>query len=232
MVRSIARRFGIDIRRFPGPDDLAFYLARHRIAGALDVGGNVGQTGLLLRSLGFRGQIVSVEPLPEAFQKLRAAAAADGNWTAHHLGLGDAAGELPLNVGTATTFSSFLAPTAHVNAINEHSTVSRQVIVPIRRMDEAWGDFHISDADPLLLKIDTQGYELPVLRGAGERLRTFSLLQIEMSIRPIYQGQPPFHEVIAYLRTNGFALTSLIRGYAGGETDELLEMDGIFVREP
>jgi hypothetical protein len=99
MKRSM-RVFGLDIRRIglgrlPDPTD--FLVARH-VDVVLDVGANVGRFGQRLRERGYRGTIVSFEPIETVFSELKVLAARDGNWQAHRLALGATAGLTVINV--------------------------------------------------------------------------------------------------------------------------------------
>jgi len=74
--------------------------------------------------------------------------------------------------------------------------------VPLRtkRLDD------LSDLAPVdFLKLDVQGAELLVLEHARETLRTVSVLQCEVEFLELYEGQPLFADVDAFLRSQGFA---------------------------
>lgn len=117
-VKNTLRRFiratGYDIVKWhPIAADVA---ARRRLLDGfgidviLDVGANAGQFAVSLReSMGYRGEIVSFEPLPDAFAHLRSFAVQDPAWEAHNVALGEADGELTLNVSKNRVSSSFLA---------------------------------------------------------------------------------------------------------------------------
>jgi hypothetical protein len=62
---------------------------------------------------------------------------------------------------------------------------------------------------PDILKLDLQGAELLALQGAGERIAEVTALIIEVEFNAIYEGQPLFGEVDAYLRRHGFQLFNL-----------------------
>ncbi|HXU82134.1 MAG TPA: FkbM family methyltransferase, partial [Polyangia bacterium] len=62
-------------------------LAQQQIDAVLDVGANVGQYALLLRSWGYRGRIISFEPLSAQFQQLKAQADRDPAWEVFNIGL-------------------------------------------------------------------------------------------------------------------------------------------------
>ncbi len=82
------------------------------ITTVLDVGANVGQFAELLRLMGYRGKIISFEPLRAAYQELAAKAAADGNWEAHNFALGMQCGHATINVSNYSVLSSLLPLTA------------------------------------------------------------------------------------------------------------------------
>jgi hypothetical protein len=67
-----------------------------------------------------------------------------------------------------------------------------------------------SDLDHVdVVKLDTQGSELDVLRGATEALATVRLLEVEVEFNEMYAGQPLFGDVDRYLRARGFVLWRL-----------------------
>ena len=82
-----------------------------------------------------------------------------------------------------------------------------------------------------MLKIDVQGYEKNVLIGAAESLKKVALLQLEMSITRLYEGELLYLEMIDYLDKLGFRLVSVEGGLSDPITGELQQMDGIFVNK-
>jgi Methyltransferase FkbM domain len=62
---------------------------------------------------------------------------------------------------------------------------------------------------PYLIKLDTHGYELPILRGAKETLRKANLVVIETYNFRIYEGCLLFHEMVAYMRELGFGVIDM-----------------------
>ena len=80
--------------------------------------------------------------------------------------------------------------------------------IEIKRLDSIFNSFSIGN-DKVMLKIDTQGYEKSVIDGAAKILDKISLIQLEMSIIPLYEGEMLFMEMINYLDKKGFQLISL-----------------------
>ena len=71
-------------------------------------------------------------------------------------------------------------------------------------------DHVINSVDtPCLMKIDVQGYELEVLRGAQELLPRVRYLLVECSFTELYLGQALVGDVVKYLHERGYALTGV-----------------------
>ena len=84
------------------------FIESREIGTVVDVGANIGQFGESLRADGYRGRIESFEPTGSAFQILSQKAVADGNWKAHHCGLGAAEGKAILHASKLSVFNSIL----------------------------------------------------------------------------------------------------------------------------
>ncbi len=80
--------------------------------------------------------------------------------------------------------------------------------ITITRLDTACGDFR-----PDVMKVDTQGTELDVLRGAGRLLDTVLAVELEVEFVPQYVGQALFSDVDLFMRNEGFTLRGLRRTY-------------------
>ena len=51
----------------------------------------------------------------------------------------------------------------------------------------------------IYLKIDTQGYEYPILLGSGNLLKRIKLIQLELSLQKLYEGQESWGKILKYL---------------------------------
>ncbi|MEZ5669042.1 MAG: FkbM family methyltransferase [Alphaproteobacteria bacterium] len=190
----------------------AFLLARHRIDLVLDVGANVGQYALGLRGAGYGGRIVSFEPQAAAHAALRQAAGADPLWqVAPRCAVGAEAGTIALNISAASDMSSALPFTAESAQHFESDRFVATETVPLFRLDALWSELVPAGAR-VFLKSDTQGFDLAVLTGAGDRLAETAGIQVEASLHPVYQGQPGYRAVLDFLEPRGFALMQVIPG--------------------
>jgi hypothetical protein len=78
--------------------------------------------------------------------------------------------------------------------------------VEVRTLDSVLADRELKK--PALLKVDVQGFELPVLRGAEQSLRFFDQILIEASFVELYEGQALFPDVSHCIEAHDFHLVS------------------------
>jgi FkbM family methyltransferase len=232
-VRTLLRGRGWDVVRYPGgrnPDHLRGVLLRRLgVDLVVDVGANVGQYGQSLRDWGYRGGILSFEPMRDEYTALQRLARADGRWDCVHSAVGAEAGEQTIHVA-ANSISSSLLPMLerHVTTAPGSAYVGDQR-VPVVRLDEAAAQA-VSAARHPFLKVDTQGYEEAVLEGAGELLGRFVGVELEMSLQPLYDGQQLMPQMMERMGDLGLRLARLSPGLTDAATGETLQVDGIFVR--
>ncbi|HYC65636.1 MAG TPA: FkbM family methyltransferase [Reyranellaceae bacterium] len=215
-VLKVSRSMGYDIvpLREMKERDFALHLrelfARLDIDCVFDVGANVGQYRDFLRErVLYDGQIVSFEPVARNIEILRARAQDDRDWHIEGYALGAAEGQMPMNVMSSDQFSSFLEPDHR--AIGDYAglNVADHVeTVRIRTLDEVMpGLAERFGFDRLYLKLDTQGFDIEVLRGAERSLPAVHALQTEASIINIYKGMPSYRQTLEHLGDRGFDVT-------------------------
>lgn len=197
----------------------------------IDVGANDGGYGTEVRTYGYKGRLVSFEPVSAAYGRLRDRAADDRHWEVHKLALGASLGTFEINVAANQERSSSFLPQLDV----AFGTTSTQRYVGLEMVTRTTLDTFeptllLEGSERVLLKLDVQGFELEVLRGAETFLERVVAIEVELSLRPLYAHQPSYGEVIAYLAGRGFSLWAVEPGYTDHDTGRLIEMDGIFVR--
>jgi len=212
--------------------NLSQVLERLNINCVLDIGANRGQYGLMLRSLGYSGYIVSFEPVRESFQGLRAIARRDPKWTAHQWALGAQATHAPIHVTRGADFSSVLTPTQYsIERFGASAPVEHVEQVEVRRLDAILRDViaHV-DCPRLFLKTDTQGYDLAVFAGAAGVIDRVLGLQSEIAAVPLYEGAPTMIEALQTFQSEGFELSGLSAVSRDPDTARVLEYDCLMVR--
>jgi FkbM family methyltransferase len=230
-MRPVLRRFDARLTRWSKSYGCQRqrYLHDSGVAAVVDVGANAGQYGAELRADGYRGRLLSVEPLEGAFQHLALRCAEDPLWDCVHCGLGARQEESILSV-SANGFSSSLLPIldSHVEAAPESRYQDTQT-VQIRTLDAVVDEWECAQGQ-IGLKLDVQGYEAEVLRGAGATLPRVSFLEIELSLVRLYAGQPLFTEMVQAASALGFSLVNVEAGFSDPRTGRVLQIDGIFLR--
>lgn len=100
--------------------------------------------------------------------------------------------------------------------------------VPQFAIDTLWTALELKG--PALLKIDVQGGEIEVLKGAQKVIDNFEVIVLECGLIEQYIGQPVFHEYISYLASIGFVVYDIIHtGYA--DTGMLAQIDLVCVKK-
>lgn len=198
----------------------------------LDVGANVGQTGLSLRQAGYQGRIVSFEPVPLAHRELQRVASRDPLWTvAPPMAIAAQDGEVTLNVSQASDMSSALDPSAELLTALPKTTVTEKITVVTRTLDGVVPEFR-GDASNIFLKIDTQGFERRVLQGAVETLKTITGIQMELSLFPLYAGEETYLTFLNDLHQCGFQPHLLVETTFSQKLHRQLQVDVVCMRSP
>ena len=234
LVKRILRRSGFELRRNNAASNPYYQLKQfidfHEIDLIFDVGANVGQFGLELRNNGYNKSIVSFEPLLDEYNKLISRAEHDEKWHIHpRTAIGAHSGETIINVSKNSVSSSILGINKHHTAAAAQSEYHSSQNVMISKIDDI-APTYLLKSNSLLLKIDTQGYEYEVLKGASHTIKDTKAILCELSLVELYEGQKDWKELLNYMEYHGFDLWSLQPGFCHPDTGQMLQADGIFVR--
>ena len=88
--------------------------------------------------------------------------------------------------------------------------------VSLRRLDTVFPQL-ANIGHPILLKVDTEGYELEVLKGGVESLRKIKYLVLEVSVIERFEGSYTCRELFDFLHQNGFALQTCLSSSVDAE---------------
>ncbi len=232
-LHRLGLRFGLEVRRLnrvnsPTARRLRL-LGDLKIALVLDVGANTGQYGRALRSAGYRGEIVSFEPQSAALAKLRRAGDADPGWRIEPIGLAAAAGRAEIQIAGNSASSSLLEMHArHREAAPQTAPVGTESI-ELATLDALAGEL-IADGQATFLKLDVQGYELEVLKGAAQTLGKIAAIEVEMSLVELYRGAPSLPDLYSHLDAAGFECVAISPGFSDRRSGRMLQVDGLFAR--
>ena len=170
----------------------------------IDVGANIGYlTSLAAVRAGVRGSVLAYEPHPSVFELLAANAArwqrkpGVANVSVHQEALSDRGGTGELEVGPA--FHTNMGLAALRAPGTPEGDGGETVAVPMRRLEDAAGGHDIG-----LLKIDVEGHEPAVLRGARELLDRGRVRDV------VFEDHDPYpSEATAIVEQAGYRLFSL-----------------------
>lgn len=235
MIGPLLRLFGYEIVPKKGRAKhwrhLVQMLERRGVGCVFDVGANTGQYAGYLRDGGYRGRIVSFEPLSGAHAEITAKAAKDAGWTvAPRMALGAERGETVLHVSAESDMSSILPITGKALETSPTSKTVGEETVPVSTLAAVMNDY-ARPGEPVFVKVDTQGYELPVVEGAQDVMDRIAGWQLELSIVELYEGEPGWRQVADAVEAQGYALHYLIPGYYNRHIARMEQFDGVFLRE-
>lgn len=231
----LLKRAGLSVRRFdprlrPGTH-LGWLLQEYGVAHVIDVGANVGQFAQLIRDeAGFKGRVDSFEPVRGAFAELASTMRSDPNWHGHRVAVSSIAGTATMHVYSSSVLNSLSTTTSEGNAVfgkgGEFSPAGTEEVATTT-LDGAG----LPDLGPVMLKVDTQGFDWEVLAGANVTLARTVVLTMELSFVPLYEAAVPAWESLQRLDDLGFGLASLDTVGPAPDRIRIGEADGTFVRK-
>ncbi len=235
--RYVAGLFGYElIKKRKLNDTLAQHLANvideQAIDLVIDVGANAGQFALSLRLHGYSGRIASFEPLTDAYGELVKRSESDHTWLAFKLALGSSSQPAIINTHAASEFSSLLTANkyAHERFRWRARTTGTQEVA-MQTLENMWPEVAYNMENPrALLKLDTQGYDLEVLAGSGSMLDHVRAVQVEVSLKPIYDGAPHYLQVLDEFERLGFEVTGLYPVSRDKQSLAIIEYDCVMTR--
>lgn len=229
-LRGKLRRRGFDIVPYPAYGRaLVELLQRLHVDCVLDVGAFIGEYGRMLRDLGYSGRIVGFEASSENYALLERESAGDPAWEARCVAVGSAPGTLELHLMGSAGSHSLLVPNTY--AAGEMPRVFKErgmETVEVTTIDDVY-DGATRGASSVFLKVDTQGFDLEVIRGAAASLERVAAVQVELSLQQTYEGQPGYRELLAELEGRGFSPALLFPTFSD-KAGRIVECDCVLIR--
>lgn len=191
----------------------------------VDGGANRGETVAILRGLFPDARIHAFEPIPELADGIRKRFADDRELVVHRAALAAQGGLLRFHQLRQDMTSSALRPSALKRRYHgEQVDVQRELDVLALPLSDVV-------QEPIdVLKLDLQGYELEALKGLGEKLRDVRTILSEVEFVPLYDRQPLFADVDAFLRAAGFRLFHLYHVWSHPD-GQVTTADALYVNE-
>ncbi|MEN9523284.1 MAG: hypothetical protein RL065_1661 [Bacteroidota bacterium] len=205
------------------------WLQEYDIKTILDIGASNGGFASTARKQFPESNIISFEPLNDSFEKLKSKFINDKKHFAYNLVLSDKIGELEFHENNSSGSSSILSmANNHIEAYPA-TAHSKKILVKSETLDNIFSTLPITPN--ILLKIDVQGAESMVLKGAVESLSKIKVLFIELSFVELYDNQWLFDDIYQFLRTLNFKLAGIENISQNLNNGQYLQMDAYFVNE-
>lgn len=230
IIKKFFKLFGFEILNFNNNLTLDIHLKylfnRNNYDLVIDVGANEGQFGLLCRNIGYKGLIISFEPVTKTFSNL--VKHQSDNWHCYNFALGSENGSRELKIYNSSLFSSFLDISDYGSErfINELSTHTTQ-IVNIYTLDEILKNY--PKFNNIFLKMDTQGFDLEVFEGATCSLERIFLILSEISINKIYKDSPNYKIALDKYESKGFKISGLFP-MNFNDDGSIVELDAVLIK--
>ncbi len=176
----------------------------------IDAGANVGQFAQNLRSF-YTGEIISFEPVTDIFMKLKNIAHCDLKWHIYNVALGSENKKVMVNILEESSLSSILKPNNYsVKRFGNDARIKQREEVKLVRLDSLLKDL-VENVEHrrIFLKMDTQGYDLEVLKGSIGIKDYIVAIQSEISLMPIYEGMPHWEESLSFYEGLGFKIVGM-----------------------
>lgn len=201
-------------------------LAGRQFKSIVDVGANRGQFVLFARMINRDATIIAFEPLEAPRRICERLFARDPQVSIRNVAIGASQHGALMFVAAKDDSSSLLA----VGGVQHEvfgTTAQQTQPVEVRRLEDCIAAEVLTA--PALLKIDVQGGELDVLRGAESLLTSFAAIYVECSYVPLYDGQALATDVIGFLAERGFSVAGVFNQHAHGRFGPV-QADFLFVR--
>jgi FkbM family methyltransferase len=190
-------------------DDIFVLIPKNAPQIVFDVGAHRGESLFKIYNL-LRSPVVhSFEPSPDSFASLSATFRDWPGLQLNNLALGEAKGEVGFRQYHGSAVNSVLPIHRNTPNVLRDVPLLETVTVKMDTLDDYCARKDVDRID--WLKIDAQGYDLNVLKGARQVLAEarVALVSLEVNFIPMYEGEGTFCEILSYMESRGYKLVDL-----------------------
>jgi len=205
------------------------WIAKAGITTVLDVGAHTGEFAQRIRAILPNAELICFEPLQEPFSKLTQRFAGQPGFRAVRCALGEKAGQCEIHHNEYAPSSSLL-PMADLHKQSFNFAVKGEAeVIEVRRLSDVARELNLRD--PLLLKLDVQGFEDKVIAGGEDVVAGTKIIIIEVSFQRLYEGGPLFDDIYRMLKERGFIYHGNFDQLLSPKDGRALQADAIFCRQ-
>lgn len=194
----------------------------------LDVGANKGAFSRWAAQCFPKADIHAFEPLTPCQTPLGKVAAEFAKVKIHQLALGDSIGTVEMFQNDYTPSSSLLPMEERHKELWPKTAGAKKISVPLETLDNVTARLGVRG--PAFLKLDVQGFELHVLRGATRTLNDVAVVMSEVLFENLYAGQADFGTLVAFLGGRGFRFLEFAEERRLPPLGRLVYADAVFVK--
>jgi FkbM family methyltransferase len=205
------------------------WVMEYKFQTIIDIGANKGQFASRFRLLFPEAEIHSFEPIPQVYQELVGKFSQDAKFHAYNLGLGSDKGTFDFFQNDFSDSSSLL-PMKDLHKESFPFTRNEKLIrIQVERLDSVAEGISLSQ--PLMVKIDVQGFEEQVILGGKNTLQQALLVIVEVSFVELYENQVYFDTIYSLLKDLGFRYAGNYDQLISPLNGSILQADAIFLNE-
>ena len=233
-INNLLSFFNLQLNRITLSSNFTYYIVRvlinFKIDYVLDIGANEGQFAEQIRKYGFKKDILSYEPMKNAYKKLSKKSENSNNWKIYNNGFGNKEEQQTLNISKNSVSSSILNLHKKSLIYEPNSKYISKETINLITLDRVLTENRFKKKN-IFVKIDTQGYEKNILIGASKVLKKIKGIMLEVSVVPIYKGEKNFIEMIKFMEKKGFYVWAIERGFSNKNTARVFQLDIIFINK-
>ena len=235
IINSFLSIFNLKLNKITLSNNFYYYIVRtlihYKIDLVLDVGANTGQFSEKIINFGYEKKIISFEPMSKAYKELCLKSKGYENWEIHdRIGIGKKKETKILNISKNSVSSSVLEiKKIHLEQEPNLRFINKEKINLIS-LNELLKKKKFKNKR-IFLKIDTQGYEKEIIKGASKVLNRLHCIMLETSITPMYKGEESYKKIIEFMKKKGFYVWAIERGFSNKKTGRVNQLDVIFVNK-
>lgn len=226
MLKSFKHALRVKLEHYLGVPTVPHALERLKNIGfspkhVFDVGASRGEFASLCLDLWPHAQVTCFEVLPEPSIAILNLEKKHRNLRLISCLLGASCRD-KVEFNLADSASSVLTETAH--------PLPNKALYPMSTVDEVVLS-KCSGKPPDFLKMDVQGYELEVLKGALKSLRSMSLVLAEVNLLDLHNGVPLLADLVGWMSNRGWVTYDICGMWRRPLDQALWQADFIFVPE-
>jgi len=192
----------------------------------IDIGSNKGQFMIFLKYFYPHIEIYSFEPINEMIKKQKKFFKNKKKIYYFNYALGNKSDIKIFNITRRTDSSSLYKISKNNNSNSDYDIIDK-FKVKVNKLDNILTH---NIKKPILTKIDVQGYEEQVLKGAADSIQGIDAILLECSLVSLYDGDKTFEYYFDFFKRNGFELFDIETGFFNKVTGQLLQFDALFIR--